>query len=283
MHAVPVARALLVPLAAWLAYAFLIRRPSNQRTWEYGMETLADISINGRQVHVRHVRDFGWGPDGPRSSDYVDRTFDVDRISRVWFIQEPFTLGPFGGFKGVAHTYFVFDFEDPSTPPVAVSVEARREKGETFDAFRGLVNTYELIYIWGTERDVTGSRAVREKTSLYMFPLSISRAAAQQLFLQMAEATRQLATRPRFYNSLTSNCTNELAKAANLVQPGAVPLNIGLIFPGYAHEILYRLGFLPHDLPLDQLRQKSSISDFVKAEYDQPDFSPRLRAYLGAA
>ena len=276
-----IAGAALVALVAWLGYAFLLKRPSNDRTWEYGMETLADITITGERVRVAHVRDFGWGPDGPRSSEYVDRTFAIDRITRVWFVQEPFPLGPVTGFRGVAHTYFVFDFEDQ--PPLAVSVEARRERGETFDGLRGLFNHYELIYVWGTERDLTGSRAVREKNQLYMFPLQIPPAAAQQLFRQLAEVTQYLATEPRFYNTLLSNCTNELAKAANLVQPGAIPPNIGLILPGYADQVLYKLGFLPTDVPLDQLRQKSYISQVVEAAYERPDFATQLRAYLNAS
>jgi hypothetical protein len=163
---------------------------------------------------------------------------------------------------------------------VAISVEARRERGETFDTLSGLLNNFELIYIWGTEPDLTGSRAVREQNRLYMYPLNIPLDSAQQLFLSLAETTRQLETQPRFYNSLTSNCTNELAKVANKVQPGAIPLNIALVLPGFADEVLYDLGFFPHDVPLDQLRQKSFISDFVKANYDRPDFSVLLRSKL---
>jgi hypothetical protein len=274
------AQAAFVPLAAWLAYVFLLKRPSNERSWEYGMETLADITITGQSVHIQHVRDFEWGPDGPRSSEYVDRTFDVDRIARVWFVEEPFTIGPLTAFKGVAHTYFAFDFENQS--PVAVSVEARRERGETFDGLRGLLNQFELIYIWGTERDLTGSRAVREKNQLYMFPLNIPLEAAKQLFRDLAEVTRQLGVKPRFYNTLMSNCTNELAKAANMVQPGAIPPNIGLVLPGYSDEVLYKRGFLPNNVPLEQLRQRVYISEFVKANYERADFSTRLRSYLNA-
>lgn len=269
-----------VLLVAWLAYVFLLKRPSNKRDWEYGMQTMADITLDGPSVHVQHVRDFGWGPDGPRSSDYVERTFDADRIARVWFVEEPFTIGPLAGFRGVAHTYFVFDFEDQQ--PVVVSVEARRQRGETYDVLRGMLNQFELIYVWGTERDVTGSRAVYGKNELYMYRLNISPEPAQRLFLHLAGVTQQLAVEPRFYNTLTSNCTNELAKVANAVQPGAIPPNIALILPGYSDDVLYKLGFLPNTLPLDQLRQTSYISDVVKANYDRPDFSSVLRSYLNA-
>jgi hypothetical protein len=270
----------LVVVVLALAYIFVLVRPSNDRVWEYGMTTLPDISISGGTVSVRNLRDFDWSADGPVSSNYVDRTFALERITRVWFIEEPFTVPPFNGFEGVAHTYFVFDFQDQ--PPVAISVEARRERGETYDVVRGLFNQYELIYIWGTERDLTGSRAVLEKNRLYMYPLSIPNDAAQQLFKNLAEASQHLETQPRFYNSLTSNCTNELAKAANMVKPGAIPPNIALVLPGYADKVLYDLGFIPHDLPLADVRRKYFISDTVAATYEQPDFSSLLRARLTA-
>jgi len=275
-----VAPAVALPALGWLGYVLFLKRPSNDRGWEYGMETLADITITGNRVHVGRLRDFEWAPDGPRSSAYVERSFDLDRIQRAWLVKEPFTLPPLTGFKGMAHTYFVFDFERES--PVAVSVEARRERGESFDAIRGLLNWFELIYVWGTERDLTGSRAVREKNELYMYRLNISLQAAQRLFLHLARVTQRLATQPRFYNSFTSNCTNELAKAANMVQRGAIPPNLALIFPGYSDEVLYKLGFLTNDMSLEVLRQRAYISDVVKANYERPELSILLRSYLGA-
>jgi hypothetical protein len=265
----------------WLAFRFLVLQPSNQRDWEYGMETLPHITIDGGVVSVQHERDFRWSATGPVSSGYVDRTFDVNRLERVWLVEEPFTIPPFSGFSGVAHTYFVFDFLDQ--PPVLVSVEARRAQGQSYDAFRGVFNEYELIYVWGTEQDISGRRAVLEKNQLYMYPLAGSMDSARRLFLNLAETSRELETKPRFYNSLTSNCTNELAKAANEAQPNVIPPNIALIFPGYADQVLYDLGFIPHDAPLDTIRQRYAITDTVVATIDQPAFSNQLRAHLLAA
>jgi hypothetical protein len=263
----------------WLGYTYGVKQPSNDRDWEYGMATLAGISVDGNTVHIDRVRDYSWGPDGPRSSDYVSRTYDVSHLARVWFVKEPFPLGPLD-FGLVAHTYFMFDFDDQ--PPVGLSVEARRERGETFDGFHGLINDFELIYIWGTERDLTGSRAVREGNRLNMYPLTIPDEAGRLLFVHLADVTRQLAAQPRFYNTLTSNCTNELAKVANTVEPNAIPLNIGLVLPGFADTELYNLGLLPHTLPLQTLRERAYISDFVRANFERDDFSTLLRNELKA-
>jgi hypothetical protein len=242
------------------------------------MEVLPQISIEGSSVVVQNVRDFRHTAQGTRSTAYLDRTYQVDRIERVWFVEEPFTIPPFSGFQGVAHTYFVFDFEDQ--PPLTISVEARREKGETYGAIQGLFNQFELIYVWATEEDQTVRRVAFERNRLYMYPLTIPAEAARELFLQLARASQELATQPRFYNTFTSNCTNELAKAANRVRPGAIPPNRALFFPGYSDEVLYGLGFLPNDVELEELRRRSDISEIVMTSYEQPDFSRRLRAEL---
>jgi hypothetical protein len=267
----------LLALAA-LAYAALGPRPSNARDWEFGMATLAAVAIHEDTVTVGNVRDFRYAAGEVRSAEYFGRTYAADRIERVWLVVEPFVIGPFAGFGGVAHTYFVFDFRDQ--PPVAVSVEARRERGETYDALRGLLGQFELIYVWGTEQDLTGRRAVFERNPLYMYPLRISAEGARELFLQMARATLELEARPRFYNTFTSNCTNELAYAANRVRPGAIPPNVALVFPGYADEVLYDLGFIPTDAPLAEVSRRYFITDLVLAHHEQPDFSARLRRAL---
>jgi hypothetical protein len=262
----------------WLAYRLLVLQPTNSRDWEYGMQVLPHITVNGDRVDVQHVRNFHWATDGSSTSEYVDRSFDVQKLGQVWFVEEPFTIPPFTGFTGVAHTYFVFDFQDQA--PVAISVEARRARGQGYDAVIGTFNEYELIYVWGTEQDLTGRRAVVEKNRLYMYPLVGSIESARRLFLQLARTSQQLESQPRFYNSLTSNCTNELAKVANEAQPGAVPPNIALVFPGYAASYLYDLGFIPTDAPFEAVRQRYAITDAVTATIDQPDFSRQLRLRL---
>src|SRR5688572_18594731 len=119
----------LVVLAALMYLASLVQ-PSNQRDWEFGVDRLPQITMQAGSAAVHNVRDFRYTAEGTRSADYIDRVFAVDRIERVWFVQEPFTIAPFSDFKGVAHTYFVFDFQDQ--PPLAISVESRRERGEAY-------------------------------------------------------------------------------------------------------------------------------------------------------
>jgi len=264
---------LYLVLAFFFIYFFILIRPSNYRDWEFGQENPPRFEVNNNLISVKGVRDFHFEPQKITAINYIDRQVDINNLERVWFLIEPF-----GGNEAVAHTYFVFDFKD--SPPLAVSVEARREKGEKYDAFIGVFNKYELIYIWGTESDETIRRVIFENNKLYMYPLKISEKGAKKLFLQLAETSHNLETTPRFYNTLSSNCTNELAKAANAVKPGAVPLNIALFLPGYSVKELYKLGYLPTDTAVEKLPERFYISDFVRENYNKEDFSKLLRDYL---
>jgi uncharacterized protein DUF4105 len=266
---------------AWVGYRLVLVRPSNDRDWEFGVDRLPLISVQDGRLEVRNLRDFRYTADGGTpSAEFVDRSFDLDGIQQAWFVQEPFTIAPLTAFEGVAHTYFVFDFQDQ--PPLAVSVESRRERAERYDAILGLFNEYELIYLWGTEPDLTGRRAVLEKHAVFMYPLTIPTEGARALLLQLADSSQQLVTTPRFYNTLTSNCTNELAKAANKVKPDAIPPNIALVLPGYSDKLLYDLGYIPNDAPLPDVRKRYSISDLVVATYGDPEAWKLVRAALHA-
>lgn len=258
-----------------LFYRFAILKPSQNRNWEVGLEKLSKISIENNLIKIENLRDYKYDVGQITSFDYLNRTVNIDEIEKVWFVLEPFTK-----FDGVAHTYFVFDFKNEE--PIIISVEARREKGEDFSAFLGTFNKFELIYLWGTEKDLTLRRILVEDSKVYMYPLNISQNGSKQLFLQLATTTQSLENQPRFYNTLTSNCTNELAKAANKVKKNAIPFNLALFMPGYSDELLYKLGYIPNNIPFKEVTKKYYISDIAKELSNEESFSEKLRLRLGS-
>lgn len=258
----------LLLLSLWL----LLNKPSNNRNFEFGMENPPHLTIQNNLITISNLRDFEYTTSNV-TPHFINRTFDATKITRVWFVVEPFTK-----FKQIAHTYFIFDFSDQ--PPLSISVEARREKNENFNIFLGSLNQYELIYIWGTETDQTIRRVVVENNQLFMYPLNITPNDAKSLLLQLAETTQSLETNPRFYNTFTSNCTNELAKAANTIRPNAIPFNPAFIFPGYSADELYKLGLIPSNKPLSEITNDYHISNIVRENFTNPNFSTILRQQL---
>lgn len=270
--------AALLAAVCWALFAVALRQPRHDRDWEFGFEELPSVTIVGEQVSIAHLRDYRLAGDGQVTPHFVDRAFRLDAVERAWFLVEPFSVFPFDDAGGMAHTYFAFDIAGQE--PVTVSVEARRERGERFSAVLGALNEFELMYIWATEQDTTGKRVVQERHDVYMFPLLISREALTALFVRMATRTAEIERRPEFYNSLTSNCTSELALAANAARPGAIPVSIAWWLPGYSIEELYGRGYIPHDRPLAAVRARYRISETVRDALLEPDFSQRLRTFL---
>lgn len=269
---------LLIICIFYLIFVFFIKKPSNDRNWEVGFEKLPHITIHDSHVIINELRNYQYAPNKFVAARYINRHVDVRKLKRVWFLVEPFEGVPIIKFGGIAHTYFVFDFEDEE--PIVISVEARREKGENFGLLSGMMNQFELIYVWGTEQDLTYRRILIENNNLYMYPLTISKDQGQRLFMQLAETTQQLETQPRFYNSLTSNCTNELAKNANALKPGTIPYNAVWFLPGYAPKELYDLDFIPNNKPFEEIKKQYYISDLVKKYYKDDNFSEELRNEL---
>lgn len=264
---------ILSSLAVLFIY-LLTLQPSLTRNWEVGMETLADVSVNENMVVIENFRDWRYTTDkNIASMDFKKVTYDVDKLERVWFMIEPFSL-----FDKVAHTYLTFDFQDAE--PAVISIEARREKGEKHSALKGMVRGYELIYIWGSERDLTGRRVLVEETEVFMYPLDISQGAGKQLFLEIVKETERLEKTPKYYNTITANCTNLLAQHANKVNSKTIPTALNFILPGYSPELLYRQGFVKKDLSLEDLKMRNNITQLVKDHYDSTEFSKEIRKPL---
>lgn len=269
---------LLFLIIVLLISIFVIPRPSNNRNWEFGFGTLPEFTFQDNLITIKNMRDYKYDFGKTLGANYITRTIDPNTLEKVWFVMEPFDIKALPGFKGGGHTYLVFDFQNQE--PVVLSVEARREKGEEYNAISGIFNKYELMYVWASERDVTGRRVVVENNKLFMYPLTMSKETAQKLFKQLAATSHKLETQPRFYNSIFSNCTNELAKNMNKVKVGSVPFTFAFFAPAYSVNRLYQLGYIPNNMPLADENKKYFISDYVRQYFNDPNFSQLLRQKL---
>jgi hypothetical protein len=156
----------------------------------------------------------------------------------------------------MAHTLLIFEFSNDRL--LAITIEARLTKGERWTAFRGLWNQFELLYLWASARDVLTGRAVFLKHKVYVLPLLLTDEQLQNLFHNLLRTTAKLETHPRFYNTLFSNCTNELAKGAGL------GWHYSFWFTGRAPYQLFHLGVIPG----------TSYADVMKTA----DFTERIKA-----
>ena len=114
-------------------------------------------------------------------------------------------------------------------------------------------------------------------------PRQTARAALRHFITR----TNDLAARPRFYNTLFSNCTNELAKTVNDGGGGdIIPYHYSFVLTGFADRYLHRLGYLGEsDIDFAAIRSAGHLNAIVRANAGASEmaFSKAIRAGLEAA
>lgn len=268
--------ALLLALAAagWASI-----EPARDRVWavDHRVAPLAerDAEDPGR-LTIRNVRNFvHLGPDESIPA-YETRRYDLSKLESVWLVVTPFSER----FRGPAHVFVSFGFADSQF--VAISVEARREVGESYSVWAGLLKRYELTYVIGDERDLIGRRALFDGDDVLLYPIRTNPALGRRLFLEMVERATVLAERPEFYNTVTNSCSSNLGAHVNRIARGRIPASWRVVLPGYADEVAHELGLIADSLDVAALRARYRINDRAQAAYEAPDFSLRIRKHPDA-
>ena len=181
----------------------------------------------------------------------------------------------------IAHVLVSFEFAD--APPLAVSIETRKEVGEAYSTVLGFFKRYELVYVVADERDLIGVRTnVRADPpeDVYLYRVQAPPENARRLFLEYIHQMNELREQPQFYNTATTNCTT-MVLINNRVNGAISLLNWKILLSGYLPQLVYEHGRLDQSLPFAELRQRSRVNDAARAAgIDAADFSQRIRAGL---
>jgi hypothetical protein len=246
-----------------------VSRPLNTRDWSPDQKILPIAELHGPLVTIHNIRNFQYESESRYAPAYYDKTFDLGKLESAWFVVEPF------GGGGAAHTFVSFGFGGSDF--VAISVEIRKEKGESFSPVKGLLRQYEIMYVVGDERDLIKLRTNYRKDTVYLYPMRTTRERMQKLFVAMLQRANHLAAHPEFYNTLTNTCTTNLVKHVNDLVPGRVPLHPAVFLPGYSDRLAYKLGLIDTTLPFDEARKAFRINERAAKYADDPEFSLRIR------
>ena len=177
--------------------------------------------------------------------------------------------------KAAAHTLLIFGFEGGER--VAISVEVRRERGESYSPLRGMLRQCELMYVIADERDVILLRTKYRKDRVYLYPIRASREKIRDMFVSMLHRANQLRIQPEFYNSLTNNCSSNILRHFNHVNERELPANLKVLFPGYSDRLVYDLGLIDNQIPFDRVQRQSEITEKANRFAEDAEFSRRIR------
>ncbi|HVG06663.1 MAG TPA: DUF4105 domain-containing protein [Thermoanaerobaculia bacterium] len=234
---------------------------------------LPRVELDGRRVRVHNLRNARYRSTSDYDVAWEERTYDLDRLRSAWFAVEPFA-----GWKGPAHTLMSFGFEDDNF--LAISVEIRKERGEEFSPWKGLVRQYEIMYVLGDERDLIGLRTNHRRDRVYLYPVRAPRERIEQMLVGMLRRANRLAEEPEFYNTLTSSCTTNIVRHVNELVPGRVPWSYKVVLPGYSDELAYDLGLIDTDLPFAEAQRHFRIDEKAQRFGDGEGFSEKIRQGL---
>jgi hypothetical protein len=265
-------RILVIAILSYLALIILVRA-SNDRDWSLDTQRVASAKISGDSIQISNVRNAHYRSTSDYDVHWENRSYDLRKLESVWFIVEPFS-----DYRGPAHTFLSFGFEDGQY--LAVSVEIRMEKGESFSPIKGLLRQYELIYVIGDERDLIGLRANYRRDNVYLYKMRATPGQARELFVSMLKRANKVAQDPEFYNTLTNTCTTNIVEHINVIAPGRIPLSYKTLLPAYSDELAFDLDLIDTRLPRGQFRAAHRINDLAKLHADSNRFSDAIRTRI---
>ena len=245
--------------------------PSNQRDWQTDVERLARADIQGDLVTVHNIRNFDYRTESEYMPAYYDKTFDVSKLSSVDLVAV-YWMGP-----AIAHTFLSFGFDNGDH--LAISIETRKEKTESYSTVKGFFKQYELYYVVADERDVIRLRTNYRNNppeDVYVYRTHGPIENGKRLFMEYMYRINALNEDPEFYNTLIDNCTTGIWMNTH-INPGHVPLSWKILASGYVPEYLYEQDRLDNSLSFTELKQLSLVNKRAQESDKAADFSARIR------
>lgn len=264
-----VSAALFAGVLAW----FLAIEPLNDRDWQPDVARLPYATFAGDRVTIHNIRDFAYRSEFDYTPRYYDRTVDLNDIRTLDIVSVYWTSDL------IAHLFLSFGFEGGER--IAISIETRKEKSESYSTLAGFFRQYELVYVVGSERDLIGLRTnYREpREDVYVYRTRATPLAARRMFLDYLKSINGLLEHPEFYNTLTSNCTTVLAMHTH-ANPRPMPTSWKILASGRFAEYAYELGYLDDSMPFRELRARAHVNARANAAGTADDFSTQIRAGL---
>jgi hypothetical protein len=240
---------------------------SNDKNWAADVAHGITGIVDGDRLSVSNLRDFSWRSETDYTERWEQRTYDLAKL-RSLDLFLGYWMGP-----AIAHAIMSFGFDDGRY--LDFSIEVRRTQNDQYSAVAGFFKTHELIYIGADERDLLTLRKVRnEQIQLYRLRTPPERARA--LLVEFINQANDLAARPTFYNTLTTNCTTTIFTMMRTVT-SSIPFDWRIVLTGYLPDYLYEHGAVDTRIPLDELLQRADVTSRVDSGLNEVEFSSRVR------
>lgn len=257
----------LVTLGWWLTL-----QPSNTRPWQPDVAKTPYAEISGDTLVIHNVRHCNYRTEHDYTVGWETRSYALSELQGVDIAIN------YWGSPYMAHPIMCFQFANGL--PLAISIETRKEVGETYSAIGGIYRQFELIYIAADERDLIRVRTnFRTGEDVYLMRTKLPPEHARKFLLQYVDSMNQLHRTPRWYNAITTNCTTSIRAQRPLAERR--PWDWRILVNGLADQMLHENNALATGgLSFAEYKARTRINDKANALGDDHAFSSLLRIGL---
>lgn len=243
-------------------------QPSNQRAWADDVAHMTHGSVSGEQLLLENVRNFNWRSDQDYDVQWEQRTYDLRQLQSVDL------LTSYWGMPAIAHVMVSFGFTDGRQ--LVFTVETRKEIGESYSELGGFFKEFELSIVATDERDAVRVRTNVRDEDVYLYRVKMPKPVMRELLLSYVGQANELTEQPRFYHTLTANCTTIVFGMIQSII-GGLPFDHRLLMTGYLPSYVHDLDALQPGYSVDELRTLGRITERAQQANDALDFSSRIR------
>jgi hypothetical protein len=242
--------------------------PTNAGVWADDVAQMTTGTVAGNRITLHNVRNFDWRTPSDYTQRWEIRSYDLERLKSVDMVMSY--------WRGAAIAHMLISFGFDGGEQVVFSVEVRRQKTQEFSEIGGFFKEFELSIIAADERDVIRLRTNVRGEEDYLYRMRLPVAAMRQLFLGYIGEANALVDTPRFYNTITVNCTTLVYQMMNRIV-GHLPLDRRLLLSGYLPAYVYGVGGLDRRYSLEELQTLGRITERARQADRSPDFSAEIR------
>lgn len=261
-------------IAGWLHFL----KPTGKLDWDRPFQRMPHtvFAADGHTFTVENVRDFRYRAEFDYDVRYRTETYDLNDI-----VTMDYSITHWNDLELFGHIIVTFGFKDGRH--LAISPEARLEKGKVYEFFPGFYRVYELIFIAATEEDVFCLRTHHrdyEHEEVLLYPTHTSPEIAAYLLKDLLLRANGLAEKPEFYNGILYNCLSSMAPTAEKLGFRFCSGWRGT-FNGISDRLGYWTGWLKRKRPdetFKEMRERCSVNKYVKDADNPADYSRLLRS-----
>lgn len=262
-------RAWIIPFAGFAAVLswWLTLIPTHDREWAVEYVKLPWAEVEGDRLTIHELRNFTHEQGGGIPvTRWQTRTYNLADLQGMDLAVN------YWGSPWIAHPIVIFCFKHE--PPLAFSIETRREQGEKYSALAGFYRQYELIVLAGDERDFLRGRTSKGE-DIHLYATTATPERAKQRLMEYIGTINELRDAARWYNAVTSNCTTAIRGMRKTDQ---IPFDWRLLINGKGDEMLYEHGLLKADgLSFSELKARARINEAALTAHNDPAFSNAIR------